>query len=157
MTRRSAVVSALIAFAGLLLASHADAGLLSDPNAAGFAPRVPLSAFARPAAWFDPSRLHLMSTMSVGSGLGGRTSALSLTSLSYQFRAPVTLSVNIGNTFGLDSARKGSSFFLEGLDLTWRPGRNSLFRVEMRDVRSPLQYGYGPRGFGPVDPFTPSY
>jgi hypothetical protein len=157
MTHRNAVVFALTALAVLLVASRSHAGLLSDPNAVGFSPRVPLSAFARPAAWFDPARLHLTSTMSVGSGFGGQTSALSLTSLSYQFRAPVTLSVNIGNSFGLDRARKGSSFFLEGLDLTWRPNRNSIFRVEMHDVRSPLQYGSGFRGFGPVDPFTASY
>ncbi len=157
MTRRNVVVPVLTTLVLLLGASHARAGLLSDPNAAGFAPRVPLSAFASPAAWFDPSRLHLMSTMSFGSGFGGQTSALSVTSLAYQFRAPVTLSVNIGNSFGLDSARKGSSFFLEGLDLTWRPNRNSIFRVEMRDVRSPLQYGYGARGLGAVDPFTPAY
>lgn len=146
MTRRSTLVPVLVALALSLSAAHAHAGLLADPDAAGFAPRVPLSAFARPASWFDMSRLHLASTMSFGTGFGGRSSALNVTSLTYQFKAPLTMSVSLGNTFGLDRARSGSSFFLEGLDLTWHPSRNAIFRVEMRDVRSPLQYGYGNYG-----------
>jgi len=127
----------------VLSAPTARAGLLTDPGAAGFSPRVPLSAFTRPASWFDPSRLHLMSTVSVGSGFSGGTQALQVTRLSYQFKAPVTMGVSLGNTFGFDRARSGSPFFLEGLDLTWRPNAHSIFRVEMHDVRSPLQYGWG--------------
>lgn len=139
MIRRRAVVLALAVLACSMNRAHA--GILADPNAAGFAPRVPLSAFARPASWFDRSRLHLSSTMSFGTGFGGGTSALNVTSLTYQFKAPFTLGVSVGNTFGLDRARgDNAAFFLEGLDLTWRPNRNSVFRVEMRDVRSPLQY-----------------
>ena len=139
MTRRSAWKFAVLFVALTAAAPAARAGLLSDPENAGFAPRVPLSAFARPASWFDPSRLRLMSTVSVGSGFGGQTSALQVTRLAYQFGAPLTMSVSVGNTFGFDKAR-GSSFFLEGFDLAWRPNKNSVFRVEMRDVRSPLQY-----------------
>ncbi len=157
MTRRSAWTTALLIAALSAVAPIARAGLLSDPEQAGFAPRVPLSAFARPASWFDPSRLHLMSTVSVGSGFGGRTDALQVTRLSYQFGAPLSMSVSVGNTFGLDRARSGSAFFLEGLDLSWRPNRNSLFRIEMRDVRSPLQYSTWGRGYGGYDPFGPSY
>ncbi len=138
-TRRSAWKLALLFAALTAIVPAAHAGLLSDPGNAGFAPRVPLSAFARPASWFDPSRLQLMSTVSVGSGFGGQTSALQVTRLGYQFGAPFTLGISVGNTFGFDKAR-GSSFFLEGFDLSWRPNANSLFRVEMRDVRSPLQY-----------------
>lgn len=160
MTRRSALTLAVFALALSPFVTRAHASVLSDPGAAGFTPRVPLSAFARPASWFDPSRLHLASIVSVGSGFGGNTSALQVTSLAYQFRAPFTMSVSLGNTFGFDRARNGGSpFFLEGVDLTWRPNRNSIFRVEMHDVRSPLQYGYGPWGrvHPGADPFTAPY
>ncbi len=157
MTRRSALIAALLVAALSPVVPVAHAGLLSDPTHAGFAPRVPLSAFARPATWFDPSRLRLMSTVSVGTGFGGQTSALQVTRLGYQFGAPLSMSVSLGNTFGLDRARGGSSFFLEGLDVSWRPSKNSLFRIEMRDVRSPLQYSAWGRGLGVYDPFAPGY
>lgn len=158
MTRRLAVLLA-VAAVSLLSVPAVHAGVLMDPQDAGFAPRVPLSAFARPASWFDPSRLRLASSFTVGSGFDGRTSALQVTRLSYAFRAPVTMSVSLGNTFGLDRARGGSAFFLEGLDLTWRPNASSLFRVEFHDVRSPHQlrgYGYG-YGYGYRDPLTSPY
>ena len=100
-------------------------------------------------SWFDPSRLHLSSTVSVGSGFGGTSSALSVTSLSYAFKAPLTMSVSLGNTFGMNGVHNGgSAFFLEGFDVAWRPSQNTLFRVEMHNVRSPLQYGYSPFGGG---------
>ena len=155
MLRRNAVVAALFVLA---VAPLAHAGVLSDPTQSGFVPRVPLSAFAHSASWFDPSRLHLMSTVSVGSSFGGSSSALQVTSLSYQFKAPFTMSVSVGNTFGLDKARTGGSpFFLEGLDLAWRPNKNSIFRVEMHDYRSPLQYGPWGRGSNTAAPFYGQY
>lgn len=165
MTRRRAASLALAVFVTAVACSSAHAGLLSGREAAGFAPRVPVSAFARPGSWFDRSRLHLSNTMSFGTGWGGQTSALNVTSLSYQFRAPVTMSVRVGNTFGTRFSNdplarsSSSSFFLEGFDLAWHPNKNSIFRIEMRDVRSPLQYGYSPygRGFGGVDPFSTGY
>lgn len=155
-TQRSAWKLALLFAALTAIATAAHAGLLSDPENAGFAPRVPLSAFARPASWFDPSRLRLMSTVSVGSGFGGQTSALQVTRLSYQFGAPLTMSVSVGNTFGTFGS-SNSSFFLEGLDVAWRPSKNTLFRVEMRDVRSPLQYGYSNSWGHYRDPFYAPY
>src|SRR5262249_52604037 len=144
----------LVALSSSLLAPAAHAMGFGDPEAAGFAPRVPISAFAHTASWFDPSRLHLASTFSVGSGFGGGTSALSVTRLSYQFGAPVSMSVSRGNPFGFDRARSGSGFFLEGVDFAGRPSRNALFRIEMHDVRSPLQWG---RGYGEGDPLRSSY
>jgi hypothetical protein len=128
----------------------AHAGELYEPSSMGYSPRVPLSAFAAPMAWFDPSRLHLTSTISMGSGFGGgsTTNALSVTSLAYQFKAPLSMSVSLGNTFGSGGiGGAGSSFFLEGFDVAWRPTKNSLFRVEMQNVRSPLQYGSLSRGY----------
>lgn len=157
MIGRRVVTSLAVLVGALLLASpRAQADGFQDPG--GYVPRVPISAFAHPAAWFDPSRLHFNSTVAFGTGVGGRSSALQTLGFSYQFRAPVTLNVSVGNTFGTGLAGQ-NPFFLEGLDVTWRPSRNTTFRVEMRDVRSPLQYGSGPFGRSSVmgDPFTSSY
>ncbi len=138
MMRRAALVLAFVAGT----AATASSGVLSDPTAAGFSPRVPVSALARPAAWFDPARLHMSSTIAVGSGWG-TTSALQSTSFMYQFRAPVTMAVTLGNQLGTGSAGRGMSFFLQGLDLSWKPTGNSMVRFQFQDLRSPLQYGYG--------------
>jgi len=167
MSRRSAMrivpgfTVALVALV-LLVAAPARAGFTSpqatgftSPGAAGFTPLVPISGLAHAASWFDMSRLHLSSTVSVGS-TSGMTSALQVTRLSYQFAAPLSMSVSIGNSFGPNAMSGTNPFFLEGFDLTWRPGGNALFRIEMHDVRSPLQldpigrYGYG-------DPFRSAY
>jgi hypothetical protein len=112
---------------------------------------VPVSAFARPLAWFDRSRLNFSSTISVGSGFGRGTEGLQVTRLSYQFGTPLSMSVSVGNSFGLGAAQSGRSFFLEGLDLAYRPRPNLFIQVQYRDLRSPLQYspyqsfgGWGP-------------
>src|SRR5438477_12916657 len=115
--------------------------------APSFVPRVPVSAFARPAAWIDPSRLHVSSTVSVGSGFGGGANALQVTSLSYQLAAPLSMRVSLGNAWGSSSLRGGSSMFLEGFDVAYRPSANFMLRVQYQDVRSPLQLsGYNPYG-----------
>jgi hypothetical protein len=138
MMRRAALVVALVA----CTAAIAHSGTFSDPAAAGFIPRVPVSALARPAAWFDPGRLHMSSTISVGSGWGS-TSALQSTSFDYRFRAPVSMSVTLGNQLGTGSVGRGASFFLQGLDLSWKPSGNSMLRFQFQNLRSPLQYGNG--------------
>jgi hypothetical protein len=156
MTRRALGYALVAALAIAPLTAHA--GILSDPSSAGFAPRVPLSAFGLPTNWIDFSRLHLSSTVSVGSGWGGgQTNALQVTSLSYQFHSPLTMSISLGNTFGLNRPQgsSGSPFFLEGLDVAWRPNGNTLFRVAMHDVRSPLQYGWG--RYSGADPLFAPY
>ena len=149
---------ALLAIAALsLAATTASAGPITDPAAAGFQPRVPISLLAKPMQWFDTSRLHFSNTMTVGGGSWG-TSALNVTSLTYQFQAPVTMQLRMGTQFGPQGAGgNGTSMFLEGLDMTWRPGGNSLLRVQWRDVRSPLQYGSGQYGFGHTDPWYSGY
>ena len=152
----AALAATLVVCANAVPSARAQG--FTDPAAAGFSPRVPLSAFARPASWFDPSRLHLVSTVSVGGGWGGSgTSALQVTRLSYRFGAPLSMSVSVGNTFGLDRARGGSPFFLEGLDVAWRPNANSLFRIELHDVRSPLQLDPWGRVYGYSDPLRTAY
>jgi hypothetical protein len=155
MTRRLAaplvaVALCLAAVVPALANGFTDSGSSWPGARSSYSPRVPLSAFTAPASWFDPSRLHVSSTVTVGSGFDGRASGLSVTRLSYAFGAPVTMGVSLGNTFGLDRARGGSPFFLEGLDLAWRPNANSLFRVEFHDVRSPLQYSRWGHGWGPA-------
>ena len=122
-------------------------GLYSSPSLFGFTPKVPVSAFATPAHWFDPSRFHLSTSISMGSGFTGGTDALQVTSLSYQFKAPVWMSVNVGNAWGPSSAGK-SSMFLEGLDLGMRPFSNLQIQVHYRDFRSPLQYREFDRPYG---------
>lgn len=149
---------AVIALAALsLAATTAAASPIADPGAAGFQPRVPISLLAAPMQWFDASRLHFSNTVTVGSGSWG-TSALNVTALQYQFKAPVTMQVRLGTEFGPQGAdSQGASVFLEGLDMTWRPSGNSMLRVQWRDVRSPLQYGHGSYGFGTPDPWFSGY
>jgi hypothetical protein len=148
MMRRVALAIAVLSLAAM----GATAGTIGDPAAAGFQPLVPVSSLGLLGNWFDMSRLHMSSTVSVGSGWGGSgTSALNVTSFTYQFRAPVSMSVSLGNALGSNSVSRGSSFFLEGLDLTYQPSRNALIQIQYRDLRSPLQYGgyglAGPRGY----------
>lgn len=144
MTSRSAVLASLGAVCLALAAAPASAQFGSG----GFQPAVPVSAFARPAAWFDPSRLQISTEVSVGSGAGvqGGLNGLQVTRLSYQFGAPLAMRVSVGNAFGSPSAGNGNAFFLEGLDLSYRPFSSFLIQVHYQDVRSPLQYrsGYGP-------------
>ena len=136
MTKHTVVLSLLIS-ALAAGAAHAGPGLGSFDS--GFEPRVPVSSFARPASWFDASRLRFGTTVSVGSSFGGRTEALQVTSIGYQFGGPAWLNVSIGNSLGGSRARNSSAFFLEGLDFTFRPTSSMWFSVQYRDLRSPLQ------------------
>ena len=155
--------TAVVAFVALLAAAPAQAGFTSpqptgfgNPGAAGFTPLVPISGFARAASWFDPSRLHLSSTVSVGSW-SGQTSALQVTQLSYQFGRPLSMSVSIGNSFGPNAMSGSNPFFLEGFNLNWQPNAHSLFRIEMHNVRSPLQLDPLGRDYGFGDPYRSAY
>jgi len=105
----------------------------------GYSPRVPVSSLARPNLLFDTSRLHLMTSVSVGSGFGG-SNALQVTRLSYQFRAPMALAVSVGNAWGPNMQRGASNMFLEGLDFSYRPLPSMMFQVHYQNLRSPLQY-----------------
>lgn len=128
-------------------APSVSAGDLDAPGLSGFRPDVPVSAFARPAAWFDPSRLHMSTTVSVGSGFGGGTDALQVTTFDYRFAAPLRLQLSVGNTWGT-GAGDGSNFFLEGLALDYRPSASTSIRIQYRNMRSPLQYGGYGHGYG---------
>jgi hypothetical protein len=75
-----------------------------------------------------------------------------VTRLSYRLGAPLAMSVSIGNTFGgnrpsFGAGGGGSSMFLEGLDLQYRPIPSMLVQFHYTDVRSPLQYQNSPFGY----------
>lgn len=110
-----------------------------------FSPLVPVSAFARPASWFDPSRLKVSTTVSVGTGWNGGTDALQVTSLAYQLASPLAVRLSVGNAFGKGVA--GSGMFLEGFAVSYRPHPSFMINVDYRDVRTPLQYS-NYSGFG---------
>ncbi len=118
------------------LAAPAHAGVpLSGPSY--LFPAVPVSAFARPAAWLDPSRLSLSGSMSFGS-YGGGLQNLNLLHLRYALPQPWGLQVSVGSLSGWQAAGR-DRFFLEGVDLTYRPSTTSWLRLQYRDYRSPLQ------------------
>ena len=142
---------AVFAAVAVLGAGAASADPFGSAPAAsgGWSPRVPISALARPMAGLDLTRFHMSTTVSVGSGFSGGAAGLQTTSFSYQFRTPLAMSVSIGNAFGPTTTRGGNSFFLQGLDLAYRPTANTAFSVHYQNLRSPLQYGYSPFGYGP--------
>jgi len=116
----------------------------SATSGGSITPKVPVSELARPASWLDVSRLHISTSITMGSGWGGGTEGLQVTSLSYSLAKPLWMSVSLGNAWGANAARNGNSMFLEGLDLGYRPFSNMQIQVHYRDVRSPLQYNYSP-------------
>lgn len=145
-TVRVAIAAALALVCGVSVSS---AQTLAGPAAGWgtYAPRVPVSALARPMAWFDPSRFHVSTSVSMGSGFGSGVNALQVTSLSYRFAAPLWMNVSVGNAWGPERARSNSSFFLEGFDVGYRPLPLLQIQVHYRDYRSPLQMGsFGPWG-----------
>lgn len=141
MIRRLAV--ALIALS--LTAAAAPAATGFESVAASFQPRVPVSllgSLGGLTSRFDPSRFHMSTTVTMGTGIGLGSSGLSVMSFSYQFRSPLAMSVRVGNAFGSGTSAN-SSMFLEGVDLSYKPTANSVLQVQFQNVRSPLQYGYG--------------
>jgi hypothetical protein len=156
MSFRRSILAAVVFLSMAAAGAHAQAvgesgfGPASSGGSA-FAPQVPVSAFARPAAWFDPSRLHVATTVSVGTGWGGRTDALHVTSLSYRFGAPLAVRVSVGNALGGNAADRARGLFLEGFQVAYRPRPSLQFNIDYRDVRSPLQYSPY-TGFGAVGP-----
>lgn len=146
-TRRAFAMSAALMLIVWVAPVLADPGFGSQPSSS-FSPRVPVSAFARPASWLDLSRLHVTTSVTVGSGFGGGTSALQVTSLAYQLASPLAVRVSIGNTFGGGAFSNGNGMFLEGFSVAYRPHPSFQVNVDYRDIRSPLQYqSYSPFGY----------
>ena len=139
----------VLSIAALALSFGPGQSAAATLGSPGYSPRVPVSPLA--FSWFDPSRLQMTSTFSVGSGFGGKTDALQVTRFSYNFGTPLQLAVSVGNSFGPSAGSSQGKFFLEGLDATYRPNANMVFQVRYQDYRSPLQrsFGYAPFGSSP--------
>lgn len=160
---KSRVLVAGLAALAMSTLAHADP--LGSPfsDSGTYSPIVPVSAFARPASWFDPSRLHMSMEASFGTGFNGQSSGLQVTRFSYQVAKPLAMQVSVGNAFGAGAPGSNGQFFLEGLNLSYQPFRSMSITVNYRDIRSPLQmpYGYGynsalyPYGYGPSGRLTP--
>lgn len=121
--------------------AHADSWLTQNGGSSAFQPQVPISALGRPASFLDPSRFHFSTSLSVGTGFGG-TQGLQVTSMSYQFRAPMFLNVSMGNSFGAGALSGNGKPFLEGVDFGYQPMPSMMIRVQYHDFRSPLQNPY---------------
>ena len=128
-----------------LLISASSSSAQNLASGAGYQPLVLVSAFARPAGWLDPSRMHFSTSVSVGSGFSGTTSALQVTRFAYQFARPAWLEVSLGNALGNGRAG-GNGMFLEGFKLGFRPNASTFFQIQYVDLRSPLQYSRDPFG-----------
>lgn len=130
-------LAVLAAFA--LLAATPAFAQISGFESSGFGSlgtaSVPMGGFSRGLAAFDPSRLSVSTSVTVGGGFGG-TQGLQVTRLGYQFRGPIAMSVGVGNRFGGPGQM---SPFLESFALRYQPSRSTTFQFEFRDVRSPLQ------------------
>ena len=133
------VLAMVVALLAVLLSGFATAGAIGGSPL--FSPRVPVSAFGLAREGFDPSRLHVSSMLSVGSSNWGSrgTNALQVTTLSYSFKAPVAMSVSMGNAWGSSTPRNGQSFYLQGFSLAYQPSRTMQFQIQYQDLRSPLQ------------------
>lgn len=131
----------LLAACALTCAAGARADSWVSPGGPyTFKPEVPISALGRPASWLDPSHFHFSTSLSVGTGFGG-TQGLQVTSMSYQFRAPMTLNVSMGNAWGGAGSQNGTPF-LEGVDFAYRPLQSMMIRIQYHDFRSQMQNPY---------------
>ncbi|HKQ56290.1 MAG TPA: hypothetical protein VJY35_00345 [Candidatus Eisenbacteria bacterium] len=135
------VIAALLTLsgAGRAVADPLGGSDTMAPAGTQFSPQVPVSAFARPARWFDPSRLQVSTSVSVGS-YNGKTDGLQVTSLAYQLGAPLAVRLSVGNAFGASGAARGNGMFLEGFAVAYKPHPSFQINVDYRDLRSPLQY-----------------
>jgi hypothetical protein len=155
---RNRIVWLLLAVA--LTASPVRAETLSSvlapsPATSTFQSPAPAQRGILPTGLFDPKRFSIHNSLTFGFTSGGAyqgSAGLFTSSLGYQMRNNMRLSVDVGAhvnpAFGSNTMQKG--IFVEGAALDWQPTRNSLIRVEYRDVRSPLQQGYwgAPYGYG---------
>ena len=151
-----AVIAALTMSA---VAAHADDssplgspfGTSTTSSTSSFSPAVPISKLANPSSFLDPTRFHMSTEISFGTGLGADgVNGLQVMRFGYQFKAPLAMQVSVGNAFGPNTlSGSNNHLFLEGLNVAYRPFQSMSINVQYRNIRSPLQYGYGPYGYDP--------
>ncbi len=120
---------------------------------------VPRPTSLLPSSLFDPSRFSIRNSLTYGYTSGGAyrgSAGLFTSSLGYILRPNMRLAVDVGAhinpAFSGDEIQKG--IFLQGAAFDWHPTRNSLVRIEYRDMRSPLQGGFwGHPSYG----YVPAY
>jgi hypothetical protein len=147
---RAAILALLLAAAPV---RAEDLQASANPVYSGISTSAPRSGGLLPSSLFDPSRFSISNSLVFGYssgasrfGYGNGSAGLFTSSLGYRLKSNMALHVNVGAhmnpAFGGGATQKG--IFLEGASFDWRPSGNSLLRVEYRDVRSPLQWGYSP-------------
>lgn len=146
----AACLFALVLVASPVRAQQAPSFTAPRPTESSSTPR---SYGLLPRSLFDPSRFSIHNSMTFGYTAGGAyqgSSGLLTSSLGYKLRGNAALRVDVGAhlnpAFGQGGMEKG--IFLQGAALDWKPTRSSLVRFEYRDVRSPLQAGWGYGGYG---------
>ena len=113
---------------------------------------------------FDPSRMHMSNSMSMGYYSGGGVSAsrgLYLNTIDYQISRPLSITTHLGYQFQPSgpaewNPAKNGDQFVGGADLNWQPTNNanlrfSVYRNMMPESGHAGYYGwdpYGYRGFG---------
>lgn len=171
--RSSSVAACLFALLVLVAPVRADdLGASPSPNPAysslGSGP-IPRPGGLLPSSLFDPTRFSISNAMTFGYTTGGGyegSSGLFTSRLGYRVAGNAALRLDVGAhmnpAFGGGDTQKG--IFLQGASFDWKPSRNSLLRFEYRDVRSPLQagygyggYGYAPAGYGLASPWGSAY
>jgi len=135
-----APIRLLALVAALALASGAAHAASPTVGSGAWTPEVPVSMLGAPMRGLDFSKLNLSTTVSFGTGFGGRSEGLQVSRLSYAF-SKGSLGVSVGSSIGGQLARSGGNpFFLEGLDFSYHPTPNMMFQVHYQNLVSPLQY-----------------
>lgn len=96
----------------------------------------------------DPSRLHIQHSYQMNfASVGGKgfTQGVYLNTMTYEFKAPVALTLQWGIAHQPFNAMGASSFmqsgpFISGAQLRWRPRKNVLLQIDF----SNNPYGYSP-------------
>jgi hypothetical protein len=112
---------------------------------------------------FDPKRMKMSNSLSMGYYNSGSTSAsrgLYMNRLDYQISQKLSATTHLGYQFqpsgpeAWNPATNGNSF-VGGADLNYSPSRNSLFRLSVYRNMEPHR-GYGPLGWNDYG-YSPGY
>lgn len=155
--RRSSAGFALLivlSIAILSIASHAETVVLRETSgsAVGLTPQ-PQTSLNSAFSLFDPSRLHMHHSYSIGFFSGGgesRTIAMYLNQIEYQFAKPLRLSVELAylhqpqTLFGANGSSAVGNRLLPSFHLLWEPSRNFQMLVSYQSLAPHLLYDRSP-------------